>query len=150
MKDEENRKDGKMSTGSIVGMGTSIVLVLFMLVGGCMAGYPQYKVYENRLAGEAELEGQKFRKQVAIQAAMAKKESAGMLADAEVLRAEGVAKANKIIGESLKGNEAYLRYLWISNLENSKGDVIYIPTEAGIPILEAGKRKDKTEDNVNH
>jgi hypothetical protein len=57
-----------------------------------------------------------------------------------IARAHGVAEANKIIGNSLKGNEAYLRYLWIHNLAESKGDVIYVPTEAGLPILEAGRR----------
>lgn len=130
---------------SEIAIGTSITLVAIMLVGGCMAGYPQYRVYEQRLAGEAELESQKYQKQVAVQAALAKKESASLLADSEVLRARGVAEANKIIGDSLKGNEAYLRYLWIHNLENGGNQVIYIPTEAGLPILEAGKRDARTE-----
>lgn len=125
---------------SDVAVGTVVVLVGIMLVGGCMAGYPQYKVYEQRLAGEAELASQTYQKQVAVQAALAKKDSAVLLADAEILRARGVAEANKIIGDSLKGNEAYLRYLWIHNLENGGNQVIYIPTEAGLPILEAGKR----------
>ena len=72
---------------------------------------------------------------------IAKKESAQLLADAEVTRAEGVAKANKIIGDSLKGNESYLRYLWINGLsEKDNNTVIYVPTEANLPILEAGKR----------
>lgn len=45
---------------------------------------------------------------------------------------------NKIIGESLKNNEAYLRYLWINDLGNNAGKtVVYIPTEANLPILEA-------------
>lgn len=57
------------------------------------------------------------------------------------MRAEGVAKANKIIGDSLKGNEAYLRYLWIDKLEGSKQQVIYVSTETGLPLLEAGKRE---------
>ncbi|NRH21571.1 membrane protease subunit [Candidatus Gracilibacteria bacterium] len=105
-----------------------------------MAGYPQYLVYEQRLVGEAELERQKYAKQVAVQEAEAKRDSAALLAEAEVARAEGVAKANKIIGESLKGNEAYLRYLWIDTLAKDDKQIIYVPTEAGMPILEAGKR----------
>jgi len=52
-----------------------------------------------------------------------------------------VAKANKIIGDSLKDNESYLRYLWINGLsEKDNNTVIYVPTEANLPILEAGKR----------
>lgn len=43
--------------------------------------------------------------------------------------------------KSLKGNEEYLRYLWINNLEKDSAEkVIYIPTEANLPILESGKR----------
>lgn len=60
-------------------------------------------------------------------------------AQAEIERAKGVAEANKIIGESLKGNEIYLRYLQIDAIRHSEGEKIYIPTEAGIPILEARK-----------
>lgn len=60
-----------------------------------------------------------------------------LLAQAEVECAKDVAQANKIIGDSLKDNEAYLRYLFVNNLADTKGQVIYIPTEAGLPILEA-------------
>lgn len=119
---------------------TVVVFAGILAVGGCMVGYPQYKVYEQRLEGEAALAKSVAEKQVAVQSALAKKEAAGMLAEAEVIRAQGVAQANKIIGDSLHGNEAYLRYLWIQNLEGGGNQVIYVPTEAGLPILEAGKR----------
>lgn len=49
-------------------------------------------------------------------------------------------KANEIIGDSLKDNEAYLRWLWIEELSTTQNQVIYVPTESGLPILEAGKR----------
>ena len=58
-------------------------------------------------------------------------------AQAEIERAYGVAKANEIIGKSLQGNSEYLRYLQIDAIKNSKGSKVYIPTEAGLPILEA-------------
>ena len=48
-----------------------------------------------------------------------------------------VEKANEIIGNSLKDNDAYLRYLWIKGLHDGSSEVIYIPTEANLPILEA-------------
>jgi hypothetical protein len=51
-----------------------------------------------------------------------------------------VAQANQIIGDSLPGNEAYLRYLWIDKMEDAKAQVIYVPTETGLPILEAGRK----------
>lgn len=62
-----------------------------------------------------------------------------MLADAEIIRATGASESNRIIAEGLGGPEGYLRYLWIQSLENNKANVIYVPTEAGLPILEAGR-----------
>jgi regulator of protease activity HflC (stomatin/prohibitin superfamily) len=118
-----------------------IMIFLLLLSGGCMWGCPNYDVYQKTLSGEAELKKAEWNRQITVKEAEAKLNSAKMLADAEIIRAEGVSKANKIIGDSLKGNEAYLRYLWIQNLEQGNNSVIYIPTEAGLPILEAGKRE---------
>lgn len=122
----------------------AVVLGLFVLCGGVgagMYGCPKYNVWQQGLAGEAELSKAEFSKQVAVQEANAKKESAKSLAEAEVIRAEGVAKANKIIGDSLQGNDAYLRYLWIQGLNDGSGEVVYIPTEANLPLLEARPRE---------
>ena len=118
----------------------SVVAVIALLISMIFFGYPQYKVWQQRLAGQAELARAEQNRKIAIQEAEAKKESARALAEAEVIRAEGVAKANSIIGESLRGNESYLRYLWIQTLNDNPQNVIYVPTEAGLPILEAGKR----------
>jgi regulator of protease activity HflC (stomatin/prohibitin superfamily) len=126
--------------GVILGVIGSVFFII--VVAGGLYGCPQYNVYQSRLAGEAELAQADYSRQVAVREANAKKDSAALLADAEVARAIGVAKANKIIGDSLKDNEAYLRYLWVNNLENSKPSVIYVPTEAGLPIMEAGRGRD--------
>ena len=133
-----NKGEGELMTLVLIA-GAAVFFCL--LVGAGMYGCPKYSVYEQRLAGEAQLAHAQASKEVAVAEAKAKMESASLLSQAEVIRADGVAKANKIIGESLKGNEAYLRYLWIQNLENSQNEVIYIPTEAGLPILEAGRLK---------
>ena len=124
----------------IIKIITWVIIGIITTISGCMYAMPQYDIYKQRLSGEAELAKANYSKQIIIQEAKAKFESAKMLSDAEVLRAEGVAKANKIIGDSLTNNEAYLRYLFVNNLENTKNQVIYIPTEANLPILEA-KRK---------
>lgn len=113
--------------------------VFLVAIGGACWAVPQYRIYEQRLEGEAELARANYSKQVAVQEANAKKDSAKLLADADVARAEGVAKANKIIGDSLKENESYLRWLWISELKETKDQIIYVPTEANLPILEAGR-----------
>ncbi len=102
--------------------------------------YPLYKVWQQEKEGEAELARATSNRKIKILEAEAKKEAAISEALAEIERAKGVAKANEIIGSSLKNNESYLRYLWISNLNGNNKEVIYIPTEANLPILEAGKR----------
>lgn len=124
-----------------ISFGVGFLMLLFVLVCGVgMWGCPKFNVYQQRMEGEAILAHAQSSREVAVAEAKAKMESAGLLAQAEVSRAKGVAQANKIIGESLKGNEDYLRYLWIQNLEAMKdGQVIYIPTEAGLPILEANR-----------
>ena len=117
-------------------------MFLATCTGGMMYGCPKYNVWEQGLAGQAELKRAEQNRQIAIQEAQAMKDSAGFKAEAEVIRAHGVAKANNIIGDSLKGNEAYLRYLFIDMLAETGGDgreTIYIPTEAGMPLLEAAR-----------
>ena len=116
-----------------------LVGIVILLVAIWMFTYPKYRVWQQGLEGEAELKRAEQNRKIAVQEAEAKKEAAKSLADAEIIRAQGVAKANEIIGGSLKGNEEYLRYLWIDNLEKGNNSVIYVPTEAGLPILEANR-----------
>lgn len=101
---------------------------------------PSYRVHLAHLNGEAQLAEAEASKQIAVQTALAKYQSADYEAKAEVRRAEGVAQANKIIGDSLKNNEAYLRYLFVNNLEHTQNQIIYVPTEANLPILEAQRK----------
>lgn len=117
----------------------SLVVVIIMTIGIGLWGCPQYGVYSQRLSGEAELANAEYSKKVAVQTAQAKKDSAQLLADAQIIQAQGVATSNKIIGDSLKGNEAYLRFLWIDKLDTTKNQIIYVPTETNMPILEAGR-----------
>jgi len=76
-------------------------------------------------------------KQAAIAEAKALADSAAFKAEAEVTRSEGVAKANKIIAESI--TDEYIRWLYVDQLDEIQGQVIYIPTEGGLPILEANR-----------
>ena len=120
----------------IIVIGSVIVAIVLAL----MFGIPKYNVWAKGLSGRAELAQAEYNRKIKIAEAEATKEAAKALADAEVTRAEGVAKANKIIGDSLKNNEAYLRYLYVNSLAEKDANVYYIPTEAGLPILESGKR----------
>jgi len=127
-------KDVMSFLKAIVGVIVAAVTFVFL----CMWAWPYYNVYSMRMDGLAQLAHATSAKEVAVAEAKAKMESAEFLSKAEIIRAEGVAKANTIIGDSLKGNDSYLRYLWIQNLERTGNQqVIYIPTEGGLPILES-------------
>lgn len=117
----------------------AIMAIGLVFFGGCWA-VPQYNVWEQGLAGEAELKRAEANRKIAVLEAEAKRASAQELAQAEIERAKGVAEANRIIGESLTGNETYLHYLWIQELA-AAGHVIYVPTEANLPILEAARER---------
>ncbi len=115
------------------------LLTLFAVIALWMWGMPKYRFYKQDLTGQANLRQQEWEKKIAIEDAKALKESAVLKAEAEIERAKGVAEANRIIADSLQGNESYLRYLWIDKLSGNES-VIYVPTEASLPILEAGQR----------
>lgn len=58
-------------------------------------------------------------------------------AEIAVAKAHGVAESNKIIAGSISEN--YLRYLWVESLQSSEKQIVYIPTETNLPIMEAGR-----------
>ena len=135
------RRKGEVSEGVVWTLSiTGGMFLLCLLVGGGCYGYPQYQVYSARLHGEAQLAEAESSRKVQIADAHGKEEAAKSLAGAEIERAKGVAEANRIIGMSLKDNPEYLTYLWIKEVNADGNSVIYIPTEAGIPILEAGRQ----------
>lgn len=95
-----------------------------------LAAMPQYRLWKAGIERQIQIKDAESRARAAVE-----------LAKAEVNRANGVAQANKIIAGSI--TPEYLRYYYIQELarvESIGGKVIYVPTEAGLPILEAGKR----------
>ncbi len=125
-----------------IGGVMALVMGVMILIGGAMWGLPQYSVWSEGLAGQAELARATQNRQIKVNEAMAEKESASFRAEAEVIRAQGVADANAIIADGLGGAQGYLRWRFITMLEETGGagrETIYIPTEAGLPILEASR-----------
>lgn len=119
---------------------TLSALLIFILLGGLvvlsMWGCPLYNVYKQRKEGEAMLAHAQSSREVAVAEAKAKMESATLLAQADTIRAHGIARSNQIIGASL--TDAYLHWFWIDNIDKSN-NVIYVPTEANMPIMEANR-----------
>lgn len=122
----------KNSQITLIAVGLIFLATLFLV--GC----PYYSIFVAQKDGQAQLAHATYSKEVAVATAKAKMESATYEAQADTVRAHGVARSNAIIGESLRNNQAYLYWLWIDHIE--KANVIYIPTESNMPILEAGKR----------
>lgn len=134
-----------------LGMTFAWILVISGILGiilGAFWAMPKYRVYsaglgvqQQKLVGEAELKRAQQNRLIIIEQAKAGVEAAKYDARAEVERAKGVAEANEIIAEGLGGPGGYLRYLYIQGIKEAQRDgtaqIIYIPTEAGLPILEA-------------
>jgi regulator of protease activity HflC (stomatin/prohibitin superfamily) len=120
----------------------SIFSAVFLLglIAMTLAGCPQYNVYSKRLNGEAAYVYAESERRIKVLEAQAELDSAHLLNQAEIARAEGLRKATSIVSQSFGGPDNYLRYLWIQSIQNNGASIIYIPTEAGLPILEAGKQ----------
>lgn len=118
--------------------GSMIVLVVFVFVGFIMWVFPKYDVWASEMSGKAEFAKAEQNRKIKIEEAKANLEAEKLNAEAEVERAKGAAEAIKIENGSI--TPTYIQYLWVRQ-QNLAGEnkVIYIPTEAGLPILEAGK-----------
>lgn len=125
----------KISFKSII-----VIAVIFgVVIVGLMFAMPLYNVWQQEMTGKAEFSRAEQNRKIKVEEAKAEKESAVFRAQAEVERAKGVAEANEIIGGSLKNNKDYLVYLWIQALYDESNSVIYVPTEANLPIMEASR-----------
>ncbi len=128
------------------GLGSVIVLVVIGLVvlAAILIGWPRYNVYRQEMAGKAAYAQAEQDRRIRVLEAQAALDSAELTAQAEIARARGTNEANRIMADSLGGPDNYLRWSYINMLQETAGSgdrqVIYIPTEAGMPILEAGRR----------
>lgn len=137
------KKDDSFTVGEGAVAALIVIAIISAVIGLMMWGIPRYWVYSARLSGQSEFERAEQNRKIKVEEAKATLAAAQLLNQAEVERARGVAEANKIIADGLGGPEGYLRYLYIQMLEETgKGgarETVYVPTEAGIPILEAGR-----------
>lgn len=109
---------------------TVLMIVLSLSMTSCWEFNRQQMMKNAAAEGKAVLLEAESSKQALIEQAKAE-------AQAEIERAKGVARANEIIGKSMNGNDEYLQYLKIQAIRETDAGKIYIPTEAGVPILEA-------------
>ena len=134
----------KDSHGDLNGLGYTIIVIIIvtfitLLIALVMLVLPKYSVWSKGLKGEAQLREAEYSKKIQIEEAKANLEAEKLNAEAEVERAKGMAQAMEI--ENGKLTDTYIKYLWVRSMTGNKADTIYIPTEAGLPILEAKEVK---------
>ncbi len=121
-----------------------ILVVAVLLIGSIfcgMYGIPKYRVWSAEQKGKAQFAEAEQNRRIKIEEAKANLEAEKLNAQAEIERAKGAAEAIRIENGSI--TPEYIQYLWVRQ-QGSLSDktVIYIPTEANLPILEAN-RNDK-------
>ena len=131
--DEEGRKNVRLGVKIVAG----VTLFLILLIGGCMAVKPQYNLYKANTEKQSVIREQEAQSKAAEFRAISEVTQAEAKAEAEVIRAKGIAEANRIIAESI--TPEYVNYLYVRALEATQNQVIYVPTEAGLPVLEANR-----------
>lgn len=126
----KNQK-GEISEGAL---GFLVFMGVVLLVVLVLGGWPLYRVWQQGLTGEAALKRAEQERRIQVEQAQAERDSA-----------ELVAEAIAIVGQAAKDYPEYRQQQFIAGFSEALQEglieqIIYIPTEANIPILEAGKR----------
>lgn len=109
-----------------------------------MFGLPTYNVWQQEMAGKAEMAKAEQNRKILIEEAKARLEAEKLNAQAEIERAKGMAEAMKLENGTL--NSTYNQYLFIRTLEKlaDKGDlpqIIYMPSEGLVPVMDVSTKK---------
>ena len=120
-----------------------VFAVIAVLVVVLMVGLPVYNVWQQEMAGKAEMAKAEQNRKILIEEAKARLEAEKLNAQAEVERARGMAEAMKLENGTL--NTTYNQYLFIRTLEKlaDKGDlpqIIYMPSEGLVPVMDVSTK----------
>lgn len=143
--EQMNAREGAMREAKRAHYQRAVVLALSAVVVAALGVVldPYVRVWTYGMEGQAQMAQAEANRQIKVREAQSTRDAAILLAEAEVARAKGVAEANRIVADGLGGPEGYLRYLYIEGLkearEKGNAQVIYVATEAGLPILEANR-----------
>ena len=113
----------------------AVFLGIFLIISTLWA-WPTYNVWQKEMKGKSQLKQAEWNRQILILEAEATLKAEELNALAEVERAKGMAAAMEIENGTL--TETYIKYLWVRGMVGNN-NVIYIPTEATIQILEIKK-----------
>jgi uncharacterized protein (DUF2147 family) len=84
------------SEGMTAGAVITLFILLIILAGGALVGCPHYKVWERKMAGQAELQYQQGARQALVAQAKAEDEAAVSRAEAATRRVRGWADAARL------------------------------------------------------
>lgn len=134
----------EMAAMAVVGV-VGIVLVGAILFG-IVYTYRHYKIWGVEMAGKALEIEREYQGRAILAEAEHARQSRVMAARAEEEAAQHTANAIKIVGEMAQKYPEYRQQEFFMGLSDAltSGDIdqiIYLPTEAGLPITEAGARK---------
>lgn len=119
-----------------------IVIAAIVFTGLFSIVKPIYSVWSQEMEGKAEFAKAEQNRKIKVEEAKANLEAEKLNAQAEIERAKGAAEAIRIENGSI--TPTYIQYLWVRQQNaQTNNKIIYIPTEAGLPILEAGRVVDK-------
>ena len=133
-----------------------IIIIIFIstavLILALMFGLPLYNVWQQEMAGKAEMAKAEQNRKILIEEAKARLEAEKLNAQAEVERAKGMAEAMKLENGTL--NSTYNQYLFIRTLEKlaDKGDlpqIIYMPSEGLVPVMDVSQKSKIKNDITN-
>ena len=124
------------------GLILGIVFFVFILIASMMFGLPRYNVWQQEMAGKAEMAKAEQNRRILVEEAKAKLEAKKLNAQAEIERAKGMAQAMKLENGTL--SETYNQYLFIRTLEKiaDKGSlpqIIYVPSNGLLPVMDLNK-----------
>jgi hypothetical protein len=114
-----------------------LVLLVVVLFFGSMFGFPLWNVWRAGLSGEAELKKAQQTRRILIEQAIAEKESSAVRAEAIMI----IGKAAQDFPEYR--HQEFLGAFAEALKEGKITQIMYIPTEANIPITEAHRLRDK-------
>lgn len=122
------------------------IFIVAALILWSLWGYPVWKVWASGKSGEADLQQAHREQQVQVAKAQGRLDAAKLNKEAAIVEAEAVSAQIEKIGAQLTEHDLYLKWQWIKMMEERPdSSVIYVPTEANMPILEAGKRGEKNK-----
>lgn len=125
----------ELTLGDVLKVGALTLGGVIVLGFGVVASYRYYDVWSMEMQGKAKLAEASQSRQIQVEQARAEKEAA-------VLRAEAIA----IVGKAAKDYPEYRTQEYYGAMaealkEGKIQQMIYIPTEAGLPITEASRQK---------